>query len=179
MSIILKRFFATFLAFCVLGFFPIYAQLETKKLQKEIKRQVKALEKEGWKPAYGTKPIAEQIRVLNVILSDVNNEYIVGKCMMDANETSYNDYNTAHRVARECALTDLASMLETHISSHTTSIIDNDSSSIESTAWARTIMRMQPEEQETILDLYRQLNNGCYQFMVDIAIKKDKIKPIK
>lgn len=158
-----------------------YPQNDLKLLNKEIKKEIKRLTKKGWKPAFGTSTLSEQVTMLMEKRLDYGDDgvprFLIGKGLVEGRMASA-DYNMAHRQAEELARTGLGSLIESHVSSSFKSVIDGSNSSFESISQVKSRLRMLCDEEEVVADFVRQLSDGRYEVMVYLVLNCDSINKI-
>ena len=170
------------------------AQKSDKELKKELKERVdkdcrkeaKALKKEGWKVAPGKLPIERQLQDSRYaeLQEDENGEpyYIVGTHMSKGG-----NYTTAKKMADSRAMTEIAEkvnsqiaeLIKENVANHDygegdIEVIDKFVSSNKHLVNAR-LVKVSP-----LLEIYREEANGVCQVRVMIAVKaKDAIRAAK
>lgn len=155
-----------------------YAQIDVKPLQKEVKKEIKRLIKEGWKPAFGASSLCEQVTILMKRRTNCNDDgsprYLIGRGIAEGRLASA-DYNLAYRRAEELAWSDLGSQIGTHVSSLTNDVIDGADRSFESTSQTSSHLCLPRDEAEVLTALFRQTPDGRFEVLVYIALSRDSI----
>ena len=152
-----------------------------KRSTKTARQEAKQLKKEGWKNTPGTLPIDKQLdnsyAMLQEYDSNFESKYLMGQAI-----SSGRSYDAARMQALELAKIELASLIETTISSETENAIMNKQLSAEE-AVSIVEMVQKTKSQFTqrlgrfimVLELYRDTNKGK-EVLVRIAYDSNKSK---
>jgi hypothetical protein len=152
-----------------------------KKSTKTARQEAKQLKKEGWKNAPGTLPLDKQLDNSYAMQQEHSNNF-ESKYLMGHASSVARTYDAARMQAMELAKMELASMIETTISSETENAITNKQLSTEE-AISIVEMVQRTKSQFTqklgriivVMELYRDTKTGK-EVMVRVAYDMNKSK---
>ena len=152
-----------------------------KKSTKTARQEAKQLKKEGWKNAPGTLPLDKQLDNSYAMQQEYTNNF-ESKYLMGHASSVARTYDAARMQAMELAKMELASMIETTISSETENAITNKQLSTEE-AISIVEMVQRTKSQFTqklgriivVMELYRDTKTGK-EVMVRVAYDMNKSK---
>jgi hypothetical protein len=152
-----------------------------KKSTKTARQEAKQLKKEGWKNAPGTLPLDKQLDNSYAMQQEHTNNF-ESKYLMGHASSVARTYDAARMQAMELAKMELASMIETTISSETENAITNKQLSTEE-AISIVEMVQRTKSQFTqklgriivVMELYRDTKTGK-EVMVRVAYDMNKSK---
>lgn len=155
------------------------AQVLTKDQEKAVKKEVKAMEKEGWKVKPGSLSLADQIirsKQAEKELAD-NEKWIIGVA-----SSVGTIYDAARTQAFTVAQGEIARRLKTDMTSQIESNLGNDQlaqNGAESVAQVIVTSMGKSIDQtisrpRTLMECYRDLPNGNVEVLMRLAISADK-----
>ena len=171
-----------FFAALIVMFAAATATVNAQDLNKEQKKQVKTLQKEGWKVSPGAPSLATQIIRADALQSEMDADGYP-KWLTAEGRSTGSIYNAARAAANTVAKNELASNIQTEITTLIEQKIGNDeqgkgeAESIMSTIQAskgriiQKIGRVRP-----VMECSRQLPNGNWEVLLRIAYSWDSIK---
>lgn len=157
------------------------AQVLTKDQEKAVKKEVKAMEKEGWKVKPGSLSLADQIirskQAENELNADDNEKWIIGLA-----SSVGTIYDAARTQAFTVAQGEIARRLKTDMTSQIESNLGNDQlaqNGAESVAQVIVTSMGKSIDQtisrpRTLMECYRDLPNGNVEVLMRLAISADK-----
>ena len=156
----------------------VYGQSDEKKMSKEIRKEMKRLEKGGWKPAIGQPSLSNQLTALAELRSAVRSDGSPQYVIVEGRAISANDYNSVHFLAETQARGNLGNFVKAQVNSNSKSIINDEGATFESTSIVNSSLRLLRDKEIIALDLYRQIPNGRCESLIQIALNRDSINKI-
>ena len=152
-----------------------------KKSTKTARQESKQLKKEGWKNAPGTLPLDKQLDNSYAMQQEYNNNF-ESKYLMGHASSVARTYDAARMQAMELAKMELASLIETTISSETENAITNKQlSTEEAISIVEMVQRSKSQFTQklgrviTVMEIYRDTKTGK-EVMVRVAYDTNKSK---
>ncbi len=151
------------------------------KPTKEVKKQAKKYEKEGWKVAFGAMPMAEQLQRAIYFQKEVDanglSKYAVGR---GQSEAQY--YDAARMQAMELARLDVASQFETSITAEAKSILGNEqgetvASVLQTSKGVRSLVSQNLSQTILVTEIHKEIKGGGY--IVQISVAADREQGVK
>lgn len=166
---------------------PVVAQQSSKELKKELKskaskdirKEAKAYEKEGWRSVAGSLPLAKQLEQAQMAAierdEDGLNRYYMGR-----GKGIGGNYRAAKAVAFNQAKVDLVAAVLSDVQSAETNemtnedmgegdVISTDDLDIDS----KVVSSFPIKDIVTVVEIYRELSRGRYE--VEISVKMDAV----
>ena len=152
-----------------------------KKSTKTARQEAKQLKAEGWKNAPGTLPLDKQLDNSYAMQQEYNNNF-ESKYLMGHASSVARTYDAARMQAMELAKMELASLIETTISSETENAITNKQlSTEEAISIVEMVQRTKSQFTQklgrviTVMEIYRDTKTGK-EVMVRVAYDTNKSK---
>ena len=152
-----------------------------KKSTKTARQEAKQLKEEGWKNAPGTLPLDKQLDNSYAMQQEYNNNF-ESKYLMGHASSVARTYDAARMQAMELAKMELASLIETTISSETENAITNKQlSTEEAISIVEMVQRTKSQFTQklgrviTVMEIYRDTKTGK-EVMVRVAYDTNKSK---
>lgn len=175
------KIFSFLLATVLISLFatPSYAGQGEEPVSKEIKKEAKQMEKEGWKPLPLAKPIVEQLQQTANLskerLSDHLPRYFIATGAAKAG-----NIDIAKTLATERAKQELAAQMNVEVSSLTDYYINNvqggaATSDASSTIETRVKTMQRVGRTITVMEICRDGGDGNTEVKVSIALDKEAI----
>ena len=158
------------------------AQALTKDQEKEVKKEVKAMEKEGWKVKPGSLSLSDQIirskQAANELNADGYDKWISG-----VGSSIGTIYDAARTQALTVAQGEIARRLKTDLTAQIESNLGNEQLAQQSAeSVAQTIVTAMGKSIDqtisrprTLMECYRDLPNGIVEVLMRLAISSYKV----
>lgn len=158
------------------------AQVLTKDQEKAVKKEVKKLEKEGWKVKPGSPSLAMQITRSSQAAWEQNSEGL-DKWIYGEGSSIGTVYDAARSQAMTVAQGEIARRLNTDITSEIEQVLANEQfAQKEAESIAQTIVASMGRTVDqsisrprTLMECYRDLPNGNVEVLMRLAISSDKL----
>lgn len=158
------------------------AQVLTKDQEKAVKKEVKKLEKEGWKVKPGSPSLAMQITRSSQAAWEQNSEGL-DKWISGEGSSIGTVYDAARSQAMTVAQGEIARRLNTDITSEIEQVLANEQfAQKEAESIAQTIVASMGRTVDqsisrprTLMECYRDLPNGNVEVLMRLAISSDKL----
>ena len=158
------------------------AQVLTKDQEKAVKKEVKKLEKEGWKVKPGSPSLAMQITRSSQAAWEQNSEGM-DKWISGEGSSIGTVYDAARSQAMTVAQGEIARRLNTDITSEIEQVLANEQfAQKEAESIAQTIVASMGRTVDqsisrprTLMECYRDLPNGNVEVLMRLAISSDKL----
>lgn len=166
---------------------PIVAQQSSKELKKELKskaskdirKEAKAYEKEGWRSVAGSLPLAKQLEQAQMAAierdEDGLNRYYMGR-----GKGIGGNYRAAKAVAFNQAKVDLVAAVLSDVQSAETNEMTNEDmgegdviSTDDLDINSKVVSSFPIKDIVTVVEIYRELSRGRYE--VEISVKMDAV----
>ena len=160
-----------------------YARQDGEPVSKEIKKEAKQMEKEGWKPLPLANPIVEQLQktaeLRKVRLNDLMPRYFIATGAAKAGSI-----DIAKTLATERAKQELAAQINVEVSSLTDYYLNNvqggEAASTASSAIETRVKTMQRvAKTANVMEICRDAGGGNIEVKVSIALDKKEILEVK
>ena len=160
----------------------VNAQVLTKDQEKAVKKEVKKLEKEGWKVKPGSPSLAMQITRSSQAAWEQNSEGM-DKWISGEGSSIGTVYDAARSQAMTVAQGEIARRLNTDITSEIEQVLANEQfAQKEAESIAQTIVASMGRTVDqsisrprTLMECYRDLPNGNVEVLMRLAISSDKL----
>ena len=158
------------------------AQVLTKDQEKAVKKEVKKLEKDGWKVKPGAPSLAMQITRSSQAAWEQNSEGM-DKWISGEGSSIGTVYDAARSQAMTVAQGEIARRLNTDITSQIEQVLANEQfAQKEAESIAQTIVASMGRTVDqsisrprTLMECYRDLPNGNVEVLMRLAIPSDKL----
>lgn len=175
------KYFATLLMMFAFAA-SLNAQVLTKDQEKAVKKEVKKLEKEGWKVKPGSPSLAMQITRSSQAAWEQNSEGL-DKWIYGEGSSIGTVYDAARSQAMTVAQGEIARRLNTDITSEIEQVLANEQfAQKEAESIAQTIVASMGRTVDqsisrprTLMECYRDLPNGNVEVLMRLAISSDKL----
>lgn len=160
----------------------VNAQVLTKDQEKAVKKEVKKLEKDGWKVKPGSPSLAMQITRSSQAAWEHNSEGM-DKWISGEGSSIGTVYDAARSQAMTVAQGEIARRLNTDITSEIEQVLANEQfAQKEAESIAQTIVASMGRTVDqsisrprTLMECYRDLPNGNVEVLMRLAISSDKL----
>ena len=151
------------------------------KPTRQVKKIAKQYEKEGWKVAFGSMPMSEQLQRAIYFQKELDDEgnmrYAVGR-----GQTEAQYYDAARAQALELARLDIAGQFETQITAEAKTILGNEQGEnlatvVQTTKGIRSLVSQNLKHTVVVTEIHKELPKGGY--MVQISVAADRQQTIK
>lgn len=175
------KYFATLLMMFAFAA-SLNAQVLTKDQEKAVKKEVKQLEKDGWKVKPGSPSLAMQITRSSQAAWEQNSEGL-DKWIYGEGSSIGTVYDAARSQAMTVAQGEIARRLNTDITSEIEQVLANEQfAQKEAESIAQTIVASMGRTVDqsisrprTLMECYRDLPNGNVEVLMRLAISSDKL----
>ena len=145
----------------------------TYKPTKEVKKEAKKYEKDGWKVAFGSMPMAEQMQRAIYFQNEVDGngqaKYAIGR-----GQTTAEYIDAARLQAMEFARLQIANQLETELTAEAKNVFGNEqgeqvTSVMQTSVGGRSVVTQKLSQTVVVTEIQRELPNGLKEVQSTIA----------